>query len=56
MTAKGFANFLQENKNIFIIQILSNLLIFTDLLFNILQSKNVDIIFCSQKYLILKTN
>lgn len=54
MTAKGFANFLQENKNIFIIQILYNLLIFTDVLFNILQSKNVDILFCSQKILDFK--
>lgn len=49
MTARGFANFLQDNKNIFIIHILSNLLVFTDILFNILQAKNFDILYCSEK-------
>lgn len=51
ITAKGFANFLQEFKNIFVIKMLSNLLAFTDVLFNILQTKNFDILYCSQKVL-----
>jgi len=46
--------FFKKIKKIFILQILSNLLIFTDVLFNILQSKNVDILFCSQKILDFK--
>lgn len=47
MTAKGFANFLRENKNIFII--ISNLLVFNEVLFNILQAKHFDILYCSKK-------
>lgn len=52
--SKEFVNFFQENKNIFTIQIIPNILIFTNILFNILQSKHFDILFYSKKILDFK--
>ncbi|KAJ4426387.1 hypothetical protein ANN_27201 [Periplaneta americana] len=49
MTANGFSSFLKDFQNIFLIKILSNLLAFSDVLFTILQSKNVDILYASSK-------
>jgi hypothetical protein len=49
VAAQGFIKFLTSLETAFLLVIFSKIFCYTDVLFNILQSKHFDILYCSQK-------
>ena len=49
VSAQGFLNFIQNYQTKFLLKVFSSIFCFTDVLFNILQNKHLDILFCLEK-------
>lgn len=47
--SRGFLSFLSEFNTVFLLEVFSKLFSYTDVLYNILQSESVDIMYCHQK-------
>ena len=54
--SRGFLAFLQEIETIFLLEVFSMLLTYTDILYNLLQTKHFDILYCSSKVIDIKDN